>query len=101
MKHVVTAFAAKRLTRLVVDDKIAEDVREAWFDRFPPEETKLGYLVSCKKCTSFWTAALAYALSHTPVRPLLFALAISEIVILAEEAEDRYLIEETDMMGFN
>ena len=102
MNHVAAAIAAKRLTRLVVDDKITEDLREAWFDKFPPETTKLGYLVSCKKCTSFWASAVTIALSYsTAARPLVYALALSEIVILADRFEDRFLAEETDMMGFN
>lgn len=97
----VAFVAAKRITRLVVEDKITEDLREAWFEKFPPETTKLGYLVSCKKCTSFWAAAVSVAVASTPLRPLLTALALSEIVILADRAEDRYLAEKTDMMGFN
>lgn len=101
MNHLIAAIAAKRLTRLIVDDKITEDLREAWFDKFPPETSKLGYLVSCKKCTSFWTSALAIAIAKTPAKPLVYALAISEAVIIADRIEDRFLSEETDMMGFN
>lgn len=101
MNHVLTAIAAKRLTRLIVDDKITEDLREAWFDKFPPETTKLGYLVSCTKCTSMWSALIAVALSRTPLKFVVTSLALSEIVILAAQVEDRYLQEQTDMMGFN
>lgn len=101
VNHIVATIAAKRLTRLVVDDKLTEDLREAWFDRFPPETTKLGYLVSCKKCTSMWAAAAALLTARTSAKPLLYALAISELVILLDQAEERFLSEEPDMMGFN
>lgn len=101
MNYLVAAIAAKRLTRLVVDDEITADLRAMWFNRFPPETTKLGYLVSCKKCTSFWTAAASLLLSRTTAMPLLHALAVSEAVIIAGQIEDRFLSEEPDMMGFN
>lgn len=51
-------LATKRVTRLVVDDKVTEDVRELVWKRFPPESTKLGYLVTCYACTSVWSAAV-------------------------------------------
>lgn len=101
MNLPISALAAKRLTRLVVEDKITEDLRNAWFDKFPPETTKLGYLVSCKICTSVWAAFAMTALQSSKLKFINVALAASEVVILVNKAEDRYLDAPTDMMGFN
>lgn len=47
-------LATYRLTKLIIDDKLMEDVREAVFEKFPPESTKVGYLFTCPWCVSMW-----------------------------------------------
>lgn len=90
--HVAaTLLATRRITSLVTEDAITEDIREAVTRRYPPEHHKLGYLVTCRKCTSVWAALAALslvALSNVPVvRSVLYALALSEASIIA----DRYM----------
>jgi hypothetical protein len=51
---VYDALAVFRLTKLVVDDEIFADVRDKLLDRFPPESTKLGYLITCPWCVSIY-----------------------------------------------
>jgi hypothetical protein len=50
----VDALAVFRLTKLVVDDEIFADAREKLLDRFHPDETKIGYLITCPWCVSIW-----------------------------------------------
>lgn len=91
-------LATKRITRLVVDDVILNDVRDLWFKKFPPETTKLGYLVSCPKCVSVWAGFTVAGLTsaarlHRTLRAAVAigvsALAMSEATILATEFEQR------------
>ena len=58
---VVDVLAVHRLTRLIVEDRILDDARTAWFERHDPATTKLGYLVTCPWCTGFWVSAAAVA----------------------------------------
>ena len=93
MKHTAHAalalLATRRITTLITEDKITEDLRDAVTRRFPPEHTKLGYLVTCRKCSSIWAALcslLLLALGNVPVvRTVLYALALSEATILTDK----------------
>jgi len=51
---ITTGLAAYRLTRLIIQDEITQDIRDKIFDRFPPQNTKLGYLFTCPWCISIW-----------------------------------------------
>jgi len=62
MGSLVAALAARRLTTLVVEDRITETLRNAWWKRFPADETTLGYLPTCRSCSSIWAAAAVVAL---------------------------------------
>lgn len=55
-------MAVYRLTRLLVEDEITEDLREIIFDRFDPRDSKLGYLLTCYWCTSIWSAIIVFGL---------------------------------------
>jgi hypothetical protein len=41
----------------VVEDEITAQLRDMLWDRFDPGETKIGYLVTCPWCVSFWVGA--------------------------------------------
>lgn len=82
----IDALAAKRLTRLAVDDAILEDVRELIWKRFPPEEHKLGYMITCHACTSVWAAALVR--SGVLPRAARDILALSELVLALQRLVD-------------
>lgn len=79
-------MAAKRLTRLAVDDAIADEVRDKVWDRFPKGRSKVGYLISCHACTSVWAGALV----RSGVLPGVVrdTLAISELVLVAQRFID-------------
>jgi hypothetical protein len=85
---VRNVLAVKRLVRLIAHDTIFEDLRVAAFDRWPPEDHKLTYLLSCEKCLSVWAGALVA--SGLVPRFLLNTLAYSELTILIREGEQRW-----------
>lgn len=76
-------LATKRLTRLVVEDHILNDTRNKVWDKYPPESTKLGYLITCKACTSVWAAAIIR--SNVLPRLARDTLALSELTLIAEK----------------
>lgn len=86
----IRAAATARLTRLVVDDEITREMREAVEGLWPG--SKAAYFVTCPYCVSVWAGALAAVL---PL-PVASALAFSSGTIgarwltgLAESFLDR------------
>lgn len=85
------ALATKRIVRLIVKDEIFEDARVWAFDKWPPEENKLTYLLTCEKCLSVW-AGLVVTGGLLP-KVLVDTLAASEATILLGEGAKRWLFE--------
>ena len=80
------ALAAKRITRLVVDDAILDDAREKFWERFPPETSKLGYLPTCHSCSGFWASVVVR--SGVLPRWARDTLALSELVLALQRLVD-------------
>lgn len=53
----ITALATYRLSRLAIEDEITAEVREKVWKVFPPEKSKVGYLLTCYWCTSIYAAS--------------------------------------------
>lgn len=51
-------MATYRLTRLLTEDELLAPVREWVWKNHSPEETKVGYFVTCPWCVSIWAGAL-------------------------------------------
>ncbi len=51
-------LATYRITRLLTEDELLAPVREWVWKNHSPEETKLGYFVTCPWCVSIWAGAL-------------------------------------------
>lgn len=64
----VGALSTYRITRLITTDTITEGLRTRLWERYPPESTKLGYLVTCDHCSAVY-AALAVAVLATGTMP--------------------------------
>lgn len=71
---ILSVFAAARLTRAIVDDKITEPIRVGISQRLRQPEfdddgmqvrsgSKITYLVFCVWCTGFWVGFLVAALA--------------------------------------
>lgn len=54
---IIYSLAVYRLTKLIKDDYITEDIRNKVLDKFPPQTTKIGYFFTCPWCISIWAAA--------------------------------------------
>lgn len=52
-----------RLTKLINDDYILNDVRQKVLAKFPPNESKFGYLFTCPWCMSVWAVGSLLLLS--------------------------------------
>ena len=57
----VDALAVYRMTKFIIDDELLADLREKITDRYPPDSTKLGYLVGCPWCVSIYMGTAAVA----------------------------------------
>lgn len=59
---VLLALAVFRITRLIMQDEISEPFREWVWKKYPPNTTKIGYLISCPWCLSIWVAVFLVVL---------------------------------------
>lgn len=55
---LIYALAAWRMTKMVIEDEILADFRAKWWSKWPPESTKLGYLITCYWCLGFWISVI-------------------------------------------
>jgi len=89
----VRALATYRLTKLVIDDKITEDLREIVYQRYgSPDDHKLSYFTTCPWCVSVYAAALLsgvhmMAPNNKLVRAGTEALALSAVAGMVYERE--------------
>lgn len=80
---LVDSMATWRLTRLVVEDKITEPIREQVAQAGPT----LAYGIECPACVSVW-AALAISTGLVP-RKVRVALAMSAVVLAVKWADEQ------------
>lgn len=59
---LIDIIAVRRLTRLIQEDRITEPLRELIFDKFPPQSTLTGYLLTCPWCISIWASLVIFGL---------------------------------------
>lgn len=53
--------ATYRLTKLIMEDRITEDLRNAIYARFP-RDSKISYFIGCPWCVSIWAGAVIFSL---------------------------------------
>jgi hypothetical protein len=82
---VLLGLATYRLTRLFTRDEILSGFRDWFWEKYPPETKKLGYVLTCEWCLSIWVASLLQ-LSRIII-PLV--LAMSAIAGLLTAHEDK------------
>lgn len=84
-RFILTILAARRLTGLIVDDVVFDQVREKIWSVYPPNRS-VGYLITCRRCSSVWAGLVVVLLSQTSVgRTIIVALALSEATIDIDE----------------
>ena len=92
LDFILLALATYRVTRLLVRDTIFASLRNRIWNRYPPETTRRGYLLTCEWCTSVYIGlgfATWYTISSEVVRFFAVALALSAIAGLLTAYEDR------------
>lgn len=92
LDFILLALATYRVTRLLVRDTIFASLRNRIWNRYPPETTRRGYLLTCEWCTSIYVGlgfATWYTISSEVVRFFAVALALSAIAGLLTAYEDR------------
>lgn len=52
--YVILALMVFRVTRFFLVDQLFHPVREAIWNRMPPESTTVGYFFTCSWCMSSW-----------------------------------------------
>lgn len=88
----IFGLATYRLTRLVTRDAIMAPVVEKVWKKYPPEKSKVGYLLTCEWCLSIWVASLLQLcrmIVPTPTFVVEVVLAASAIAGLLTAHEDR------------
>ena len=81
-------LATFRLTRLITEDELLADLREWVWRNHPPDETRIGYFMTCPWCVSVWVGGGLVAVQAISPRAgdlLTRALAASALTGLISE----------------
>lgn len=57
LQFILLGLATYRITRLITRDTITAPLRNAFWKKFPPESSRLGYLSTCEWCFSVWVGS--------------------------------------------
>jgi len=60
---VLICLATARLTRLITTDQILSPLRDRVWKKWPPESSKIGYVLTCDWCTSMWASSALVLMS--------------------------------------
>jgi hypothetical protein len=82
LEFVILGLATYRLTRLITTDNILETFRERIWKKYPPQSSKLGYLITCDWCTSIWVASVVVA-SAMIIPVLVYVYAVFAVSAIA------------------
>lgn len=89
LKLVTDLAAARRLTRLVVEDEITAPIRAHGFFK---RHDKLSYLINCPYCVAVYTSAfvsLSSIVFPRASKTLLYALALAEFQASLKDFESQ------------
>lgn len=92
LAYIVFSLATYRATRLLTRDEILQSARNRIWKRFPPESTKVGYLLTCEWCVSIWVALAFttwYTINESTFRFFAVALSLSAVTGLLTAYENR------------
>jgi len=75
---LILSLATFRILRLIIEDAVLEGFREWVWKRFPPETSKLGYILTCYWCLGFWISGIVVVLYLiVPIPTLIGALILA------------------------
>ena len=87
---VVLALAVYRVSRLIIQDKVLEKVRDLIWKKYTGM-SGIGYLITCYWCTSFWVSSLvviSYIIVPVPTMAVSLVLALSAVIGLISARVD-------------
>lgn len=88
MDFLVDALATHRIVKLVTDDVITSKLRERIFEKYPPEEDKWSFALTCPWCAGIWVSAgvvVARRIVPKPWRIVAEMLAMSSVAGIIQE----------------
>ena len=91
-EFILLTLATYRLTRLITEDTIFSNLRDKFWSKFPPESTKLGYLITCPWCVGFWLSLIViFCYTIVPLQTIWLSmiLSVSALVGLLTALEHR------------
>lgn len=92
LEFIIFGLATFRATRLINRDTIFSTQRDKIWDRYPPHESRVGYILTCDWCMSIWVGSLFAIWSIISPRTFGFlglVLAASAVAGLLAAYEDR------------
>jgi hypothetical protein len=92
LDFIIFSLATYRATRLITRDEIFQSLRNRIWNRFPPETTKTGYLLTCEWCSSVWLGLAFvswYTIDASSFRFFAVALSLSATAGLLTAYENR------------
>lgn len=92
LQFVILGLASYRVTRLFTRDMITAPLRNAFWKKFPPESSYLGYLSTCEWCFSFWIAAAfvgGFIIIPSVISIIAIIYAVSAVAGLLTAYEDK------------
>ena len=91
--HVILlALGTYRIARFLVEDALFSPIRDRIWAKWPPESTKIGYLLTCYWCTSVWAAlvlVICYILIPVVAVPVAAILAFSTVAGVIDHMMNR------------
>lgn len=93
LQAAAAVIATRRAVDLITEDEITRPIREKIWESHPIDSSKLGYVISCRKCSSVWAGLAIAGLYHlgSPGRLLANTLALSGAALLVDAAAKKYL----------
>lgn len=85
---LILALGVYRITRIFIEDVVFSPIRDRIWAKFPPESTKIGYLLTCYWCLGLWVSALVvgcYVILPTITIIVLAIFAISAVVGMIDQ----------------
>lgn len=87
----ISALATYRLSRLAIEDEITAPIRDKIWSKYPPERSKIGYLLTCYWCSSIYAASaleISRMIAPRTTRSVETVLAVSAVAgLLAAHTE--------------
>ena len=90
---IILSLASWRATRLIIEDRILEPVRNRIWEKHHPDASFWGYLITCYWCLGLWVSAFVvgwYLILPSVSIPVAAIFALSALVGLIDHKISNY-----------